>query len=76
MTILQEKESSYAKNEYNLFCQKKDTKYFHVKIIFSEKAIFSEETAKNCSGDVFDHFLGKGGFLGKNLIKPSLSRIR
>ncbi len=26
------------------------------------------ETAKNCSGDAFDHFLGKGGFLDQKLI--------
>ncbi len=29
--------------------------------IFSEKAVFSEETAKNCFEVAFDHFLGKGG---------------
>ncbi len=28
---------------------------------FLEKTVFSEETAKNSSGDAFDHFLGKGG---------------
>ncbi len=33
-----------------------------------EGAVFSEETAKNCSGGAFDHFLEKGGFLGKKLI--------
>ncbi len=37
-------------------------------IIFSEKAVFSPETAKNSSGGSFDQFLGKGGFLGKKLI--------
>ncbi len=35
---------------------------------FSEKAVFSKETAKNRSGGAFDHFLGKGDFLGKKLI--------
>ncbi len=30
--------------------------------------VFSEETAKNCFGGAFDHFLGEKGFLGKKLI--------
>ncbi len=34
--------------------------------IFFEKAVFSEETAENCSGDAFDHFLGKEDVLRKN----------
>ncbi len=43
--------------------------------MFSEKAVFSEETAKNCSGVAFDHFLVKGDVLPKKLIQPFLSRI-
>ncbi len=30
--------------------------------MFSEKAVFSEETAKNCFEGAFDQLLGKGGF--------------
>ncbi len=33
--------------------------------IFSKKALFSEETAKNHSGGAFDHFSGKGSFVGR-----------
>ncbi len=43
---------------------------------FFIKAVFSEETAKNCSGGTFDHFLGKGDFLGEKLIQSFLSQIR
>ncbi len=34
------------------------------------------EAAKNYPGGAFDHFSGKGGFLGKKLILPFLSQIR
>ncbi len=36
--------------------------------MFSEKVVFSEETAKNCSWGAFEYFLEKGSFLGKKLI--------
>ncbi len=29
-------------------------------MIFQTKIVFSEETAKNCFGDAFDHFFGGG----------------
>ncbi len=62
MTIFKKKGSSYTKNEYNLFYRKRDAKNYYIKQFFSKKAVFSEETAKNCSGGAFDHFSGKGGF--------------
>ncbi len=34
---------------------------------FSEKAVFSEKTAKNCFGGAFDNFLGKEGVLRRKL---------
>ncbi len=43
-------------------------KVFLWSIIFSKKALFSEETAKNHSGEAFENFLGERGFLGKKLI--------
>ncbi len=36
-------------------------------IIFSEKAVFSEETAKNCSGGAFDHFFRERGFVRQKI---------
>ncbi len=49
---------------------------FYYLAIFLENAVFSEETAKNSSGTAFDHFSGKGGVLGKQLILHFLSGIR
>ncbi len=65
MTIFEEKWSSYAKNEYNLFYQKLDAKHFHFFIIFLEKAVFSDETAKKCSGRICPFFREKGHFRQK-----------
>ncbi len=56
------------KMNITFFYRKLDTKYFYVKSFFVENAVFSEEAAKNYSEGTFDHFLGKGGFLGKKLI--------
>ncbi len=61
MTIFDEAGSSYVKNEYNLFYHKLNAKYFYVNLFFSQKAIFSQETAKYYFGSAFNHFLGKRG---------------
>ncbi len=34
--------------------------------LFFENSPFSEKTVKNCFGDTFDNFLGKGGICAKN----------
>ncbi len=43
MTIFQEKRSSYAKNEYNLFYRKLDAKSFYIKQSFRKKQYLSKK---------------------------------
>ncbi len=43
---------------------------------FFEKAVFSEEIAKNCFGDAFDHFLEKRATYTKNEYNFFLIRLR
>ncbi len=61
-------ESSYTKNKYILYYYELHDKYFHIKHFFLEKTVFSEETAKNCSGGTFEHFLGNEGILRQKLM--------
>ncbi len=41
-----------------------------------EIKVFFEKTVKNCFGDTFDHFLGKGAVLHQKITEPFLSQIR
>ncbi len=59
--------SSHTKNEYILFYQKFDAKYFFIQQFFSKKAVFSEKIPKNCFGGAFDNFLEKEGVLRRKL---------
>ncbi len=43
-------------DKYSFFNHKLEAKYFHITQFFSQKVVFSEETAKNCSEGAFDHF--------------------
>ncbi len=50
MTIFQEKGSSYAKNEYNLFYRKLEAKYLHIKSFFRKKQYFMSKPQKTVLG--------------------------
>ncbi len=55
--------SSYTKNEYNLFYQKLDAKYFLFNNFFKKNSIFWENSFKGA----FDNLLEKGGVLHQKL---------
>ncbi len=58
---------SYTKNEYGLFYQKFDAKYFFIQQFFRKKLYFQRKPQKTVFGGAIDNFLGKEGVLRQKL---------